>query len=55
MAKSDDQRTEILNAVKSGSMVTWQHVNFHGEYDFSDKALENAEIFNLEELLAMEW
>jgi len=54
LARTDEERNEILNAVKNGSMVIYQHVNFHGEYDFSDKALENAEIFDLDVLMALE-
>ncbi len=25
-------------AVRNGSVVTWQHINLHGEYDFSDRS-----------------
>lgn len=28
------QMEEILSVVKNGSMMTWQHINIHGEYNF---------------------
>jgi len=28
--------------VGSGSVVTWHHVNLHGEYDFSDEKLKDS-------------
>jgi len=33
--------------------VTCQHVNFHCEYDVSDKVLQGGVVFNLEELLEL--
>ncbi len=41
-AESEERKTEILNAVRDGSVVTWQHVNLHGEYDFSDEKLQDS-------------
>jgi hypothetical protein len=31
------QRQRLLDAVRRGSVVTWGHLNLHGEYDFSDE------------------
>lgn len=28
------ERIEIMNAIRSGSLLSWQHVNLQGEYDF---------------------
>ncbi len=36
-AEGTERRTEIIEAVRNGSVVTWQHINLHGEYDFSDE------------------
>jgi len=33
---------QIFAAVRNGSVVTWQHVNLRGEYDFSDEKLEDS-------------
>ena len=41
-AESDERRQEILAAVRNGSVVTWQHINLHGEYDFSDEKLQDS-------------
>jgi len=32
-------------------MVSWQHINFQGEYDFSEKRLKDAITFDLDEIL----
>lgn len=41
-AETDERKTEIINAIRDGSVVTWQHVNLHGEYDFSDERLQDS-------------
>jgi len=44
IAKTKDpvERERIVNIIKNGSVVLWQHVNLQGEYDFSDDALKNS-------------
>ena len=42
MAESDERRQALLAAVRNGSVVTWQHINLHGEYDFSDEKLQDS-------------
>lgn len=39
---NQERREEILSAIKNGSVVTWQHINLHGEYDFSDEKLQDS-------------
>ena len=34
-------REAFLEAVASGSAVSWQHINLLGEYDFSDEKLQD--------------
>lgn len=41
-AESEERRQELLAALRNGSVVTWQHVNLHGEYDFSDAKLRDS-------------
>lgn len=41
-AETEERKTEIINAIRDGSVVTWQHVNLHGEYDFSDEKLKDS-------------
>ena len=31
-----------MDAIKNGSVVTWQHINLHGEYDFSEGKLSDS-------------
>lgn len=34
-----DKQSAIIQSMKAGSPITWQHINMHGEYDFSDEKL----------------
>ena len=52
--KSESEKIEVINTLKNGSIVTWQHINLQGEYDFSDKTLENTFEFKLPEILDVE-
>jgi Tn3 transposase DDE domain len=44
IAREEDpeRRQELLAAVKSGSVVSWRHVNLHGEYDFSEEKMQDS-------------
>jgi Tn3 transposase DDE domain len=38
----EDAATQVfLDAVAHGSVISWQHINLLGEYDFSDKKLQD--------------
>ena len=42
LANETDPRppcTEMIAAIKNGSIATWGHINLHGEYDFADEKL----------------
>lgn len=41
----------LFKTIQSGSMMTWQHVNMRGEYDFT-KAVNSAK-FDLDKILAL--
>ncbi len=41
-SETEEQKTELLDAIKNGSIVSWQHINLHGEYDFSDEKLQDS-------------
>jgi TnpA family transposase len=52
-AESEEERQKLLSAVRSGSVARWQHVNLHGEYDFSENKLSDSVGLNAEVILAM--
>jgi len=56
IAKTKDpvECERIVNIIKNGSVVLWQHVNLQGEYDFSDDALKNSLNFSLPILIRLE-
>lgn len=51
-AETEDRRTELMTAFKNGSVVSWQHINLHGEYDFSDEKLRDSVGLNIPKILA---
>ena len=55
MQETDEERRQaLLTALKNGSVVIWQHVNLHGEYDFSEEKLQDSVGFDLSRILAVE-
>ena len=53
-AKTKEDRDHIINIIKNGSVVTWQHINMQGEYNFSDDYLKDALDFSIDDLLALQ-
>jgi TnpA family transposase len=41
-ANTEDRKIELVESIKHGSVVSWQHINLHGEYDFSDDKLQDS-------------
>src|SRR5208337_2259853 len=37
-----ERKTELLNALRHGSIATWRHFNLHGEFDFSDERMQDS-------------
>ena len=52
-AESEDEKQKIIQNIKNGSAIVWQHINLQGEYDFSDEKLKNTITFNIVELLSI--
>jgi TnpA family transposase len=51
--KDEKNKNDILNVIKNGSVVVWQHINLYGEYDFSEKNLRDSVGFNINEILEL--
>ena len=37
-----EAREILFQAIANGSVVSWQHINLLGEYDFSDEKLQDS-------------
>ena len=48
------EQEHIINTIKNGSVVTWQHINLQGEYNFSDDYLKDAFEFGIDDLLSLQ-
>jgi Tn3 transposase DDE domain len=48
-----ERRQELLTAVQNGSVVSWRHINLHGEYDFSDEKLRDSVGLHIPNALAL--
>lgn len=46
------KRDELLKIIKNGSIMSWQHINLLGEYDFRHKTVANEPFFDIEKILA---
>ena len=47
-----DKRAVLLDALRSGSIISWQHINLLGEYDFSEEKLQDTVGIQLPKLAA---
>ncbi len=50
---SDKEKQRLVQAIKRGSVIAWQHINLQGEYDFSPDHLSNNWNFRLPEILEL--
>ncbi|WP_245535193.1 transposase [Sulfuricurvum kujiense] len=37
-----EEKEEIIKAIRQGSIIHWQHINFYGEYDFTKLNRKNS-------------
>ena len=37
--KNEERRTELIEAIRNGSVVAWRPCNLHGEFDCSDERM----------------
>ena len=49
---SENEKQELLETFKNSSIITWQHINFHGEYDFSEEKTRDSIGFDLPKILS---
>lgn len=43
----------LLQTIKKSSVITWRHINFHGEYDFTSAANDASVWFNLNKIKSL--
>jgi TnpA family transposase len=46
------ERVIMLNSIKWASMMSWQHINMQGEYDFT-KYYKNTKVFDMDKILSL--
>lgn len=51
MRAASDERERLLEHITNASILTWQHVNLHGTYDFSNLLSSNDSEYTLDEVL----
>ncbi len=47
-----NKNRQLLETFKNSSIITWQHINFHGEYDFSEEKTRDSVGFDLPKILS---
>ena len=53
-ATSEEERNALVSKIKQGSIITWQHINLHGEFDFSDESMNKTFPFSLPKILDLQ-
>jgi len=53
-AQSEEERNTFVSRIKQGSIITWQHINLHGEFDFSDENMNKTFPFSLPKILDLQ-
>jgi TnpA family transposase len=48
-------RNQMVISIKRGSLITWQHINLQGEYDFTKHTGANDNLFNMEQIMALKF
>ena len=51
MRSDKEVRGALLDNITSASILTWQHVNLYGTYDFSNLLAANDNFYSLEEVI----
>ncbi|MBA2655926.1 MAG: Tn3 family transposase [Tatlockia sp.] len=51
MRSDNNERTELLESIMNASILTWQHVNMHGTYDFSNLFSSNDPDYTLDDVI----
>lgn len=47
------RKEEMLAIIKNGSVVTWRHINLHGEYDFTPVTNRKGPQFDMDKILSL--
>ena len=47
-----EEKSELIKNIKELSIISWQHINMFGLYDFSSLKSQNDFEFEIEEILA---
>ena len=50
---SKDRRQELVGSIRNGSIVSWQHLNLQGEYDFSEEKLKDSVGLRVSEIMEL--
>jgi len=51
---SDEERASLIQRLKQSSIITWQHINLHGEYDFSEEKMQQIFAFSLPKIYELQ-
>lgn len=52
--QSVEEQKKLIAHIKQGSIITWQHINLHGEFDFSDENMSKTFPFSLAKILDLQ-
>ena len=53
-AENENIKYNLFKSIKDSSVETWEHINFHGEFDFSDEKLKDLQGFKIPKILGLD-
>lgn len=48
--EDEEEKYNLLKVIKNGTVMTWKHINFYGEYDFSNIEGGSVNLFDYNEI-----
>ena len=48
--ETEREKQNLMDVIRSGSVIAWKHINLQEEYDFSEEVLKDSIEFRLPEL-----
>ena len=51
--KNANTKARLLKKIMNSSIEAWDHINLHGEFDFSDEKLKDLQEFQLPKIRAL--
>ena len=52
-SESEEKRKELIKIISDGSIMSWRHINLHGEYNFASVSKNKVSFIDVPKILAL--